>query len=115
MAQHRIFISREIDAKVIKDTEDGKTIPQICRAYDLSTRKVIDIRKEYGLDKNHWWENKEKTTQNKTNTFLGELSKFTNILVDEHMKMKDNNDILEPDVEEICIKLLSLLERVKKQ
>jgi len=115
MPQHKIIVSVELDAKVVEDTENGKTIPQICRAYDLSIKKVIDIRKEHSLDKNHKQENSEKITQNKPSNFLDELSKFTNMLVDEHMKMKDTNDVLEPDVEEICIKLLDLLEKVKKQ
>lgn len=113
--QHKIYISTEIDAKVIQDTEDGKTISQICRAYDLSNRKVIDIRKEYNLDKNHWWKNRKEVTQINPNSFLDELLKFTNLLVDKHMEMKNNNNLLEHDVEEICIKLLSLLEKVKKQ
>jgi hypothetical protein len=111
---HNIIVSKELDAQVVQSTEDGKTIPQICNETGLSSRKVIDIRKEYGLDKNKWWENRTPK-QPKPETLLEELSQVTNTLVERHMKLKATNDKLEPDFHEVCLKLLDLIEKVKKK
>jgi len=112
MIEQQIIVSKKVDNKVVELTNKGNILEQIHTETGLPIPTIIAIRQANGLGIHY------KTTRTikpiKPRSFLEELQGIRNIMIDRHMEMKKSGDKFEPDISELCIQLMKLIEKVKK-